>query len=126
MNSATAAAPFGVAICATAGLKNVPNASPTELIHVPAMLVARKHSDGGFAGGGIAAFAPYSATVQQALRMARKNRMLRDASRPGLPTTTTGSPAANVSAAQPYCFIAVDGYASTTQTRSPPFSRTER
>ena len=52
--------------------------------------------------------------------------MLREASRPGLPTTTTGSPRAKVSAAQPYCFIAVDGYASTTQTRSLPFSRTDK
>src|SRR5215510_7466310 len=108
MNSVTAAAPCGVAICATPGPKNVPNPCPTELIQVPAILLDLKTSAGGFGGGAMAPFASYSATSEPALRMARRNKMLRDASRPGLPTTTTGSPGANVLAAQPYCFIAVD------------------
>ena len=51
---------------------------------------------------------------------------MRAAFRPGWPHTITASPGANVFAAQPYCFMAVEGNASTTQTRSLPLSRSDR
>src|SRR5687767_6794939 len=101
--AAKAAAPRGVAACATAGGIRLKNAGPTSVIHVPARLLARCEAAAvdALGGGANAVASSKSSAVASALRTERRNSVLRAALRPGLPSTTTRSPIANVVGDQP-------------------------
>ena len=121
-----AAAPSGVASCATPGVKKLKNAGPT-LAAPRAREAGSAEAPGRLAaarGHGAAGVVHRRGSAGSADGLQEEHAAL--GFRPGWPPTITPSPGANVSFAQPYCFIAVEGNASTTHTRSLPFSRTDR